>query len=66
MVKIKITNPQEKIKITVSVKFLVPDDKTENYRVVKNNSGKTYVAQRLHNDSDHNFVAIVNFSGQFL
>ena len=63
MVKVKITNPQEKIKIPVPVKFSVPDDITGNYWVVKNNSGKTFVAQRLHNDSDHNFVAIVNFSG---
>ena len=63
MVKIKITNPQEKIKIPVPVKFSVPDDITGNYWVVKNNSGKTFVAQRLHNDSEHNFVAIVNFSG---
>ncbi|KJY55030.1 uncharacterized protein JF76_14030 [Lactobacillus kullabergensis] len=63
MVKIKITNPQEKIKIPVPVKFSVPDDITGNYWVVKNNSGKTCVAQRLHNDSEHNFVAIVNFSG---
>ena len=63
MVKVKITNPQEKIKIPVPVKFSVPDDITGNYLVVKNNSGKTFVAQRLHNDSDHNFVAIVNFSG---
>ena len=63
MVKVKITNPQEKIKIPVPVKFSVPDDITGNYWVVKNNSGKTCVAQRLHNDSDHNFVAIVNFSG---
>ncbi|MBI0121875.1 hypothetical protein NX781_06240 [Lactobacillus kullabergensis] len=63
MVKIKITNPQEKIKIPVPVKFSVPDDITGNYWVVKNNSGKTCVAQRLHNDPDHNFVAIVNFSG---
>ncbi len=63
MVKIKITNPQEKIKIPVPVKFSAPDDITGNYWVVKNNSGKTCVAQRLHNDSDHNFVAIVNFSG---
>ena len=63
MVKVKITNPQEKIKIHVPVKFSVPDDITGNYWVVKNNSGKTFVAQRLHNDSDHNFVAIVNFSG---
>ena len=63
MVKIKITNPQEKIKIPVPVKFSAPDDITGNYWVVKNNSGKTCVAQRLHNDPDHNFVAIVNFSG---
>ena len=63
MVKVKITNPQEKIKIPVPVKFSVPDDITGNYWVVKNNSGKTFVAQRLHNDSDHNFVAIVNFIG---
>lgn len=63
MVKVKITNPQEKIKIPVPVKFSVPDDITGNYWVVKNNSGKTFVAQRLHNDSDHNFVAIVDFSG---
>ena len=63
MVKVKITNPQEKIKIPVPVKFSVPDDITGNYWVVKNNSGKTFVAQRLHNDSEHNFVAIVNFSG---
>ena len=63
MVKVKITNPQEKIKIPVPVKFSVPDDITGNYWVVKNNSGKTCVAQRLHNDPDHNFVAIVNFSG---
>ena len=63
MVKVKITNPQEKIKIPVPVKFSVPDDITGNYWVVKNNSGKTCVAQRLHNDSEHNFVAIVNFSG---
>lgn len=63
MVKIKITNPQEKIKIPVPVKFSAPDDITGNYWVVKNNSGKTCVAQRLHNDPNHNFVAIVNFSG---
>ena len=63
MVKVKITNPQEKIKIPVPVKFSVSDDITGDYWVVKNNSGKTFVAQRLHNDSDHNFVAIVNFSG---
>ncbi|MBC6341506.1 hypothetical protein ERK18_00470 [Lactobacillus kimbladii] len=63
MVKVKITNPQEKIKIPVPVKFSVSDDITGDYWVVKNNSGKTCVAQRLHNDSDHNFVAIVNFSG---